>query len=90
MKYQPTTIGQNGFTLIDGTDATTPPDGSNFFVAIQQVGGSTNAVINNTGTTCANAVDFDANITIGQGDHPLCGQFTQITLVSGAVVAYHD
>lgn len=58
MKYQPTTIGQNGF--------------------------------NNSGTTCANAVDFDANITIGQGDHPLCGQFTQITLVSGAVVAYHD
>ena len=88
MTRQTISKGQNGFTLINDTSAHTPPDNSNFFSVIQAVGAA-NAVINNTGTTVSNAVDFDANITLASGE-TLDGQFSQITLVSGAVVAYHD
>jgi hypothetical protein len=90
MKYQPVTKGLNGFTFINDTGAHTPPSGSNYFSAVQHVGGATDAVINNTGSTVSGAVDFDANITIGQGDAPLDGMWTSITLVSGAVIAYHE
>lgn len=82
------TDGLNGFTLINDTSAHTPPTGSNYFSRVQAVGAA-NAVINNSGTSVTGAVDFDATITLASGES-ICGQFTQITLSSGAVVAYHE
>ena len=54
-------------------------------MAIQAVNGAA-AVINNTGTT-SNITDFDATFTIDSGQ-TIYGDFAQITLSSGAVLAY--
>ncbi len=70
----------NGGIFINDTAAHT---GS--FMAVQAVGDAA-AAINNSGTT-SNIDDFDANITISAGQ-TIYGRFSQITLASGAVIAY--
>tara|TARA_R100001530_G_scaffold92255_1_gene64075 strand:- start:396 stop:653 length:258 start_codon:yes stop_codon:yes gene_type:complete len=72
--------GGNGSTLIDDTSAHT---GS--FMAVQAVGGAA-AVIGNTYTT-SNITDFDTTLQIDSGQI-IYGTFSQITLSSGAVLAY--
>jgi hypothetical protein len=73
--------GGNGSVFINDTAA----HSEGTFMAIQAVNGAA-AVINNSGTT-SNITDFDATITIDSGQ-TIYGDFAQITLSSGAVMAY--
>ena len=74
-------LGQNGWTLIDDTDA----DSNGPYIWLEAVGGS--AEIANATSVCSNSTGFDTNITLAQGQG-IGGEWTTVDLANGAVVAY--
>lgn len=79
----------NGATYIDDTSDHAPASPSAHFIAIQAL---TETVLDQSDmseTNETNWTDFDADVTIPAGV-TVYGRFTNINLVSGTCLAYHE
>jgi hypothetical protein len=81
--------GGNGATYIDGTADTTPPSGVTHFIAIQALTATVLDQSDMAATNETNWEDFDVDVTIPAGS-TVFGRFTNINLVSGTCLAYHE